>query len=191
MIKTVAIFCGSSTGSDPVFAKEAERLAEFFADRKLDLVYGGSNIGIMGIVARTMLSFGRHVTGVIPTALYEKVEHLEVTDLLVVDTMHQRKAAMYQKADAFVALPGGIGTFEELLEVYTWNQLGYLAKPAALYSIDGYYDHLVAQLSKGVDSGFISKRQFEQLIVTDDPGHLLDSLNEYTYAYQPKWKKDS
>ena len=188
MISTVCIFCGSSSGNSPVFADAAASLASLMADRGLDMVYGGSNIGLMGLVASTMLERGRSVTGIIPRALFEVVEHLEVTDLKVVETMHERKAAMYERSDAFIALPGGIGTFEELLEVYTWGQLGYLEKPVSILNVEGYYDHLIMQLRHSVGSGFMKQHHLDSLIIESDPSALLDRLESSTYTFQPKWQ---
>lgn len=188
MISTVCVFCGSSRGNSPVYAEAAKQLADTLSKKELDLVYGGSNIGLMGIVASTMLDAGRKVTGVIPQALFDAVEHLEVTELKVVDTMHERKAAMYEAADAFIALPGGIGTFEELLEVYTWGQLGYLNKPVSILNINGYYDHLVSQLNHSVASGFMKQTHLDSLIIESSPEPLVERLGSYTYDYTPKWQ---
>ncbi len=188
MTRSVCVFCGSSKGNSPVYEASAVKLAEALSNHSLDLVYGGSNIGLMGIVASTMLKLGRKAIGVIPTTLYEAVEQLAGIELIVVDTMHERKAAMYERADAFIALPGGIGTFEELLEVYTWVQLGYLNKPVSLLNINGYYDHLIAQLQHSTESGFMKQHHLDSLIIEQDPELLIERLNSATYTYTPKWQ---
>ncbi len=188
MLKSVCVFCGSSRGNSPIYETSAKELAVALSNNSLDLVYGGSNIGLMGVVASTMLSLGRSATGVIPTALYEAVEQLEGIELIVVDTMHERKSTMYEKADAFIALPGGIGTFEELLEVYTWVQLGYLKKPVSLLNINGYYDHLIAQLQHSTESGFMKQHHLDSLIIESDPKLLIERLGSASYSYIPKWQ---
>lgn len=187
MITSICVFCGSSSGNLDIYRQAAVSLGETLSRAGIDLVYGGSNIGLMGTVARTMLEHGRKVTGIIPKALHSVVDPLEVSELIVVDTMHERKASMYERSDAFIALPGGIGTFEELLETYTWSQLGYLQKPVGILNTNGYYDLLIKQLAHSVSSGFMKQSHFDELIVSDTPKDLLRSMEDYSYAYKPKW----
>jgi uncharacterized protein (TIGR00730 family) len=188
VIRTVCVFCGSSTGSSGCYPTGAQLLGNVLADAGMDLVYGGSDVGLMGLVARTMLARSRRVTGIIPRALQEVTRPLDITELIIVDTMHERKAAMYERSDAFIALPGGIGTFEELLEAFTWSQLGYLKKPVAVLNINGYYDLLLQQLAVSVRSGFMKQTHLDGLLVHDDPNELVGMLQSTDYAYHPKWQ---
>jgi uncharacterized protein (TIGR00730 family) len=187
-IQSICVFCGSSMGSNPCYEKSASALADELSSRGIDLVYGGSDIGLMGTVARAMLKHGRKVTGIIPRALHEHVKTLDVSDLIVVETMHERKAAMYERADAFLALPGGIGTFEELLEVYTWSQLGYLEKPTSLLNVNGYFDFLLKQLEHSAREGFMKQFHIENLLVSSSPATLLDKIASYQYTFRAKWE---
>lgn len=188
MIRRICVFCGSSSGNGPRFIEAAQQLGEQLIQRDMDLVYGGSDVGLMGTIARTMLSGGREVHGVIPRTLHEQVDQLRITDLIIVESMHERKAAMYELADAFIAMPGGIGTFEELFETCTWNQLGYLKKPAAVLNVHGYYDPMLDQLRKAVAMGFMKQEHLDALVVSDDPAELLDLLVERRIEYIPKWQ---
>ncbi len=186
MIKSVCVFCGSSTGVSECYSQAAKTLGEVLSQEEIDLVYGGSNVGLMGIVARTMINHGRHVTGIIPSALHRIVEPLDITKLIIVDTMHQRKAAMYERSDAFIALAGGIGTLEEFMETFTWQQLGYLQKPIALLNTNGYYDLLIKQLEHNIAAGFMKQANLDDLIISDDPRELIDAFHSYTYTYRAK-----
>ncbi|MGM0431816.1 MAG: TIGR00730 family Rossman fold protein [Spirochaetota bacterium] len=187
-IKTLCVFCGSSMGTDALYAEGAEAFASALCEEGIDLVYGGSNVGLMGVIARKMLDGNRKVTGVIPVSLRKQVEHLEVSQLIVVESMHERKATMYGLADAFTALPGGIGTFEELLEVYTWSQLGYLSKPVSLLNIGSYFDPLIQQLHHSAAAGFIKQEHLESLLVSSRPRELLSLIRTSTYEYKAKWE---
>lgn len=146
------------------------------AQRGLRLVYGGGNVGIMGALARAALAAGGEVLGVIPRKLNELVDHVELTRLIVTEDMHGRKAAMAEASDAFVALPGGIGTFEELFEVWAWRQIGYHEKPVGLLEVEGFYAPLLGFLSRVRDEGFLKARHLEDLVVAEEPGILLDRL---------------
>jgi uncharacterized protein (TIGR00730 family) len=187
-ISSICVFCGSSMGADDSYRLAALSLADEMARRQIDLVYGGSDIGLMGVVARRMLEKGRTVTGIIPKMLHDHVKSLDVSDLIIVDTMHERKAAMYDRSDAFLALPGGIGTLEELLEVYTWSQLGYHTKPASVLNVEGYYDHLIKQLEHSTQEGFMKSSHLAGLLVSSSPEHLLDLIETYEHAFRPKWE---
>lgn len=177
-ISHLCVFCGSSDGFDPQYVAMATQFAEQMAHRNINLVYGGGGAGIMGKISSTLRDSGVTVTGVIPSKLYTMVQHLEHSEdeLLVVDTMHERKAEMYDRSDAFVALPGGIGTLEELLEALTWLQLGYHAKPIGILNVQGYFDHLVHMLSHMVSQGFLRQVMLDTLIVEEEAGLLLDRL---------------
>lgn len=178
-LRRVAVFCGSRPGRDPAYAEAAARLGRGLAERGLTLVYGGGNVGLMGVVADAALDAGGEVIGVIPEMLEAReVAHREIHELIVVDTMHDRKHKIYALADAVIAMPGGIGTFEELFEALTWNQLGLHALPCGLLDVKGYYRHLAALLDQAVDRGFLPPRQRDLLASDADPDALLDILRQ-------------
>ncbi|TMJ13698.1 MAG: TIGR00730 family Rossman fold protein [Alphaproteobacteria bacterium] len=178
-MKRLAVYCGSSMGTDPAFADTARALGEEMARRGIGLVYGGGKLGLMGVVADAVLGAGGEAFGVIPQALTDlEVAHRGLTELHVVDNMHERKAKMTELTDAFVALPGGIGTFDELFEAWTWNALGYHAKPFSLLNVSGFWDGLIGFLDTATMSGFMSPARRQQLIVADSIGEVLDKLTE-------------
>jgi uncharacterized protein (TIGR00730 family) len=173
----VCVYCGSSPGADPAYAEATRELARGLAARGIRIVYGGAAVGLMGLLADAALDAGGEVTGVIPRGLVDReIGHPRVGDLRVVATMHERKALMAELADAFVALPGGIGTLEELIEMYTWSQLGLHAKPLAVLNVAGYYDPLAAFLDHAVTEGFLSAERRAELIFAPDTGALLERL---------------
>lgn len=183
----IAIFCGSSSGNNPEFVEATKALGYFLANNGVDLVYGGAKVGLMGAVADSFLENDRKVYGVIPEHLQEKeIAHQGLTELKVVADMHERKAEMARMADAFVALPGGAGTLEEIFEVWTWAQIGYHSKPCAFYNINGYYDQLFEMISHMSESGFLKEKYAEMLIRMDEPTSLLSSIKSYTPPKQ-KW----
>lgn len=174
---TLCVYCGSRLGDDPAHAHAARAVGREIAQRGWQLVYGGGNVGLMGIVADAALACGAPVIGVIPRSLMEReVGHSGLSELHVVETMHQRKQGMAEQADAFLALPGGIGTFEELFEVWTWRQLGYHDQPIGLLNVGGYYNALVAFMQQTVDAGFVSDGTRAMLEIGDEPSALLDRL---------------
>lgn len=174
---SVCVYCGSRPGEQPAFADAARAVGEAIAQRGWQLVYGGGRAGLMGLVADAALRGGAPVVGVIPRSLMEReVGHAGLTELHVVETMHERKLMMAERSDAFIALPGGIGTFEELFEVWTWRQLGYHDKPVGLLNAGGYYDTLLAFLRQTVTQGFVAEPQHALLRVHDDTAALLDDL---------------
>lgn len=176
-MKRLAVYCGSSMGSAPAFAERAHVLGQRMAARGIDLVYGGGRRGLMGVVADAVLDAGGKVYGVIPQALVDlEVAHTGLTELHVVQTMHERKARMTELTDAFVAIPGGIGTLDELFEAWSWNALGYHAKPFALLNEDGFWDELLAFLDTAVASGFVSPDRRRQLLVGSGPDETIDLL---------------
>lgn len=176
-LRRAAVFCGSSHGDDPAFTHAAEKMGEELVRRGIGLVYGGGDVGLMGTVADTVMRLGGHAIGVIPRLLVEReVAHRQLSDLIVVETMHERKHKMYGLADVIIALPGGIGTFEELLEALTWNQLGIHRKPCGLLDVGFYYRPLVALLEGARGHGFLRGSQETMLPVRDEPGDLLDLL---------------
>jgi uncharacterized protein (TIGR00730 family) len=186
--KRICVFCGSSHGANPVYADAARRVGSELARRGIGLVYGGGNVGLMGVVADAVLAGGGHVTGVIPEALMAKeVGHRGLPDLRVVKTMHERKALMAELSDGFVALPGGIGTFEEFFEIVTWAQLGFHSKPCALLNVNGFYDPLLRLVDHAIGEHFIKPSQRDLVIVESDFSTLLDRMATHQVPYEPKW----
>jgi uncharacterized protein (TIGR00730 family) len=183
----VCVYCGSSPGSDPVFLNEARSFGTLLAELGHGVVYGGGNVGLMGAVADAALAAGGRVTGVMPRHLIEcEVAHRGLTQLHEVGSMHERKALMAELADAFVALPGGPGTFEEIFEAWVWALLGLHTKPCALLNGSGYYDQLLGFLQNSVTSGFVRQPHRDMLIVEQDGRTLLGRLETYV-APLPKW----
>jgi len=187
-MKTVCVYCGSSPGRDPAYADAARALGQLLVDRGIGLVYGGASVGIMGEVANAVLAGGGEATGVIPEALAVKeVAHPGLTRQHVVGSMHERKALMVDLSDAFLALPGGWGTFEEIFEVLTWAQLGFHDKPCGLLNVAGYYDPLHTFLEQAVDAGFVPPVCREMILVDADAERLLDRFDAYRAPKVKKW----
>ena len=178
-IKRLAVYCGSAAGSDPRFAEAARAMGEAIVERNLELVYGGGRLGLMGMVADTVINPGGIAYGVIPRALVDKeVAHTGLTDLYTVTTMHERKAKMTELCDAFVCLPGGIGTLDELYEAWTWNALGYHAQPFALLNVADFWTPFVTFMAHVSETGFLSKRRLEQMIVASTADEAINLLDE-------------
>jgi uncharacterized protein (TIGR00730 family) len=174
-IKSVCVFCGSRVGDNPAYALAASRLGTLLASKNIQLVYGAGNIGLMGLVADACLAANGKVVGVIPTKLVEKeVAHKGLTELIVVESMHERKALMAMKSDAFVALPGGFGTCDELFEILTWAQLGIHHKPIGILNTDGFFNPLLAWIDQMIDQGFVKQRFKELLLVAEKPDELME-----------------
>lgn len=187
-LRSVCVFCGSSSGVDPVHERVAEAVGTALGERGIDLVYGGASVGLMGVVADAALAAGGRVVGVIPEGLFTReIAHRGVTELHEVATMHERKALMYDRSDAFVALPGGFGTLDELFEAVTWSQLGIHAKPAALLDVGGFWGPLVAQLDAMVDAGFLRPQNRALLGVSDTVDGVLDHLAAAAPVHVEKW----
>lgn len=186
-MRCICVNCGSNSGFDPRYSEMAYRLGEVLASRGFNLVYGGADVGLMGIVAEAVLCAGRQVIGVIPRSFAPKVAHEGLSELHIVDSMHTRKAMMYELADAFIALPGGYGTIDEMAEILTWLQLGLHNKPCGILNINGYYDHLLAFFGHAVNEGFMKEEHRAMLLVDDSPGSLLDRLASYDVPKVEKW----
>jgi uncharacterized protein (TIGR00730 family) len=187
-MKRLCVFCGSSTGDAPAYAAAARELGSLLARQGIGLVYGGASVGLMGAVADAALAQGGQVIGVIPEALVKKeVAHGGLVDLCVVGSMHERKALMAELSDGFIALPGGLGTLEELFEVWTWAQLGYHQKPCALLNVAGFYDPLIAFLDSVAQHRFLKPAHREMLIVAGDSDDLLTRLAAYQPPDVGKW----
>jgi len=182
-LRSVCVFCGSSPGARPEYAAAARALGELVARKGLTLVYGGGHVGMMGHLADAAIAAGGEVVGVIPEHLMRpEVAHQQLSELLVVDSMHTRKRTMSERADAFVVLPGGYGTFEEMFEMVTWLQLRLHAKPVGIVNVDGFFDHLLAFLRHAAGEGFIRPQHWDLLIVEPTPGVLLERLQ----LHEPK-----
>jgi uncharacterized protein (TIGR00730 family) len=188
-MQRVCVFCGSSPGARPAYAEATAELARLLVADGLGLVYGGANVGLMAVLADAVLAEGGDATGVIPQPLVAReIAHPGLSDLRVVGSMHERKALMAELADAFVALPGGLGTLEELFEVYTWSQLGLHSKPCALLDVEGYYAGIADFLDHAVSERFLRAEHRAVLIVEEDPRTLLDRLRDFEPdAVRPKW----
>jgi uncharacterized protein (TIGR00730 family) len=182
-VKSVCVYCGSSSGRSPKYAEAARAFATLLAHQGLTLVYGGGNVGLMGVVADAALAAGGRVIGVIPEQLVRReIAHRGVTELHVVQTMHERKALMAEKSDAFATLPGGFGTLDELCEMITWAQLGHHSKPCALLNLDGYFDGLLAQVDRAVADGFTKPEYRPFVRVAQDTAGLLAALRRPLHA---------
>src|SRR3954466_11418242 len=182
-IRRLAVYCGSAPGSTPVFAESTRATAKAMTDAGIDLVYGGGKLGLMGIIADSVLDLGGKVYGVIPQALVDiEVAHTRITELYTVANMHERKAKMTDLADAFLALPGGIGTLDELFEAWSWNALGYHKKPFCLLNVDGYWDGMITFIDHATESGFLSAQRRKQLLVAGTPEEALELLDEAAAA---------
>jgi len=184
----ICIFSGSNNGISPEYRIAAAGLGRLLARNSVELVYGGAAVGLMGTTADAALAEGGRVTGVIPQALVDKeVAHPGLTDLRIVKSMHERKSLMENLSDGFIALPGGIGTFEELFEIWTWAQLGSHSKPCALLNVLGFYDRLLEFLDQITEQGFLKTAHREMLLVDEDPKSLLRAMAQYCAPVENKW----
>lgn len=189
-MKAVCVYCGSATGARPVYAEAARAFGRALVENDLSLVYGGGRVGLMGLIADEVLAAGGRAVGVIPELLLAKeVGHTDLTELHVVPDMHERKKKMADLSDAFVAMPGGVGTFEEFFEVYTWAQLGYHQKPVGLLDVNGYYDPLMAMLRHTVEEGFMREAYLDFIQVAAEPGEMIAKLKSYTPPTHDKWSE--
>jgi uncharacterized protein (TIGR00730 family) len=188
-VQSACIFCGSSPGARPAYTEATEDLGQLLVENGITLVFGGASVGLMGRLADTVLSEGGEAIGVIPQALVEReIAHLGLTDLHVVETMHERKQLMADLSDAFVALPGGLGTLDELFEIYTWAQLGMHRKPIGLLNVEGYFDGLASFLEHAVAERFVREDHRAMLIVEEEPRPMLERLLRFDPAsLTPKW----
>jgi len=187
-LSSVAVYCGSNSGFDPAYAQAAAFLGRTLADRGISLVFGGGDVGLMGVVASAVLEGGGEAHGVITESLRAKeIARGGLTSLRVVETMHERKAAMADAADAFIMLPGGFGTFDEFFEVLTWTQLGIHAKPCGILDTAGFFAPLRAMIDGAVTAGFVHPAHRDMVIVDDDPARLLDRLAAWTPVTVSKW----
>jgi uncharacterized protein (TIGR00730 family) len=187
-MRRICVFCGSNAGARSEYAEAARALATVLVEHKLGIVYGGGNVGLMGVLADAALGCGGEVIGVIPQKLVDKeVAHRGVTKLRIVETMHERKALMNDLSDAFIALPGGFGTLDEFFEVLTWSQLGFHGKPCALLNVAGYYDRMLAMLDHAVTERLLRPAHRELVIADTDPSRLMQRISAFSPAPKGKW----
>lgn len=187
-LNKICVFCGSSDGNDLAITDTATKLGEIFAERKITLVYGAAKIGVMGVIAKSVLDNKGNVIGVIPHFLKKKeVVHLGLTQLISTDNMQQRKLRMHEESDGFIALPGGMGTLEELFEIITWLQLGLHKKPIGLLNVNGFYNDLIKMLETMVRKGFLSMENYNLLLVDSNPNGLLQKMEAFKRPDVPKW----
>jgi uncharacterized protein (TIGR00730 family) len=188
VMKRICVFCGSSPGRDPIYLETATRAGRLIAERGLELVYGGAQVGLMGAVANAALAADGHVIGVIPQSMVDReIAHTGLTDLRIVGTMHERKALMERLSDAFLVLPGAMGTLDEMCEIFTWGQLGLHTKPCGLLNIAGYYDAFLHFLDHTVATGFLRPAHREMVLSATDPALLLDRFAAYEAPLASKW----
>lgn len=186
-IKNICVNCGSNTGTKPEYIKTAVDLGKHLAENNICLVYGGAGVGLMGSVASSTMENGGDVIGVIPESFADRVAHDNLTELHVVSTMHERKKIMFDLSDGFIALPGGMGTIEEIFEILTWAQLGLHSKPCGLLNICGYYDTILSFLDNAVEQQFVRQEHKDMLLVDLDSGNLISRFNNYEATPIDKW----
>ena len=190
-MRRIAIYCGSSRGNDPVFQTAATGLASYLASQGIGIVYGGGNVGIMGVIADAALAAGGEVIGVIPDSLLAKeLGHIGLTELRITRSMHERKQIMVDLSDGFIALPGGFGTLDELFETLTWLQLGFHAKPVGLLNVSGFFDHLLVFLDHMTASGFLKAEHRASLLMENDSAALLTAMRLFQPHTCGKWIQD-
>lgn len=187
-MKSITVFCGSSFGSDEIYKEQVTLLGQTLAKQNIQLIYGGANVGLMGVVADGVLKKGGKAIGVLPHFLQSKeIAHQNLTELILVETMHERKTKMNDLCDGVIVLPGGYGTLEEFFEMITWAQLGLHKKPIAILNIDGFYDDLIKLVQTMVDKGFLKQTNQEMLLVSDSIDELLEKMRNYQAATVGKW----
>ena len=189
-MKSIAVFCGSSAGLNPIYKEVTQQLGELMAEQEITLVYGAGNVGLMGVVADACLAKGGKVIGAIPKFLEDKeVAHYGLTELIVTDTMHQRKQKMADIVDGIIVLPGGIGTMDEFFEIFTWQQLGLHTNPIGILNINGFYTHLLQHLTHMTGEGFLKDYHRDRVLVAEEPAALLALMKAQRIEYVDKWWK--
>ncbi len=187
-ISSICVYCASSSGTNSAIIETTRSLATLLADEGINLVYGGGAVGLMGLMADTVLESGGTVTGIIPTDLFPReVGHQGCTELIEVHSMHQRKMLMFERSDAFIALPGGLGTMEELTEMTTWAQIGIHTKPIGVLNVDGYWDPFFSLLDRAIADGLLKQENRNLLIEADGPTEMLEALRNYVPIVETKW----
>ncbi len=187
-MKSIAVFCGSSSGNNGIYEEQAVLLGETLAQKRIRLIYGGGKVGLMGVIANAALGAGGHVTGVIPGFLQTReVAHDNLTEMFRVDSMHERKALIDKLCDGVIAMPGGFGTLDELFEMLTWGQLGLHQKPVGLLNINGYFSHILKAIETMVNEGFLKEINRDMVLVCEDIHDLLHKMSSYRAPDVPKW----
>ncbi|SMC57061.1 LOG family protein [Moheibacter sediminis] len=189
-MKSICVFCASSLGNDPIYSETAFELGKFLAENQIALIYGGAQVGLMGKVAAGTLSQNGKAIGIIPEFLKTKeIAHASLTELITVKTMHERKALMHDKSDAFIALPGGFGTMEELFEILTWAQLSLHQKPIGILNVNGFYDPLIQLVETMISSGLLKQEYKGMLLISDSIEDLISQMNLYEVPFVTKWNE--
>ena len=187
-MKRICVFCGSNNGANPIYLETTEKVGKFLASQNIELVYGGGRVGLMGKVADTVMANGGKVIGVIPESLATKeIAHQGLTELYIVNSMHERKAMMAELADGFIALPGGFGTFEEFCEIVTWAQLGIHQKPCGLLNVNGFYDNLIAQINFSTTENFIREAHRQLVLIESEVEKLYVLMKDFRSPVIEKW----
>ena len=187
-MKNISVFCGSNSGNDPVFKEMAYQLGEELAKNNIGLVYGGAKVGLMNAVANGTIDRGGYVTGVLPHFLKDKeLAHDNLNEIIFVETMHERKAKMYDLSDGIISLPGGFGTMDEMFEFLTWAQLSLHRKPTGILNINGYYNHLIEFMNTTINSGFVKEEHRSLFIISDNIEDLIQQMQAYTPTANEKW----
>lgn len=187
-MKNISVFCGSNSGNNPIFKETAYQLGQKLAENNIGLVYGGAKVGLMGAVANGTLDKGGHAIGVLPHFLKEKeLAHNNLNEIILVDTMHERKAKMYDLSDGIISLPGGFGTMDEMFEFLTWAQLSLHKKPTGILNINGYYDNLINFINTAIDNGFVKNEHRNLFIISDTIENLITQMKEYKPIENEKW----
>ncbi len=187
-MKRITVYCGANVGTDAIYSEQAYAVGKTLAQQKITLVYGGGKVGLMGVMANAAMENGGEVIGVIPHFLCTKeIENNDITEVIKVDTMHQRKTILNDLSDAFIAMPGGFGTMEELFEMLTWAQLGLHKKPIAILNVNGFYDDLLAMIQSMVEKGFLRKENQQMLLCSDNIEDLIEQIQHYKAPNVPKW----
>ncbi len=188
MIKNIAVFCGSNTGKNPAYKEKAEALGTYLAKNKIGLVFGGGKVGLMGIIADAVLKNNGRAVGVMPDHLFQReVGHKGLTEFKIVKSMHERKALIEQESDAFIAMPGGMGTLDEIAEIFTWSQLNLHRKPFGFYNVDGYFDKLLGFFKHMVNERFLHQQHFDRMCIADEPQGLIEKLKIFDHGSVDKW----
>jgi len=190
-MKRIAVYCGSSAGPNEIYRKQAAQLGRFLAEQKIHVIFGGGKVGMMGVLADAALKAGGEVTGVIPGFLHVKeVAHTQLTELITVDTMHQRKALIEEMSDGAIALPGGFGTLDELFEMLTWGQLGLHDKPVGILNTQGFFDPILSAIDRMVEEGFLKDLNRDMVLVSQQIEKLIDAMRNYQPPKIRKWIMD-
>lgn len=187
-MKSICVFCGSNSGNNPNYSLAAQSLGKLLVEQNISLVYGGASIGLMGIIADQVLALGGKAYGVIPKSMLQKeVAHQGLTELFIVDSMHERKQKMYNLSDGFIALPGGLGTLDELFEILTWAQLGLHHKACGILNIDHYFDELLKFLDQAIEKKFMKEKNRKLYFTDSNPNSLVEKMKEHHYQEEEKW----